>query len=75
MAVGRAQQHDIRYGKRGTDKVTLALTLALTPTLIPNPNPHPTPNPARWSSLLRRKPPRAADLPARCAAASNERPG
>ena len=33
MAVGRAQQHDIRYGKRGTDKVTLTLTLALTPTL------------------------------------------
>ena len=33
MAVGRAQQHDIRYGKRGTDKVTLALTLALAPTL------------------------------------------
>ena len=35
MAVGRAQQHDIRYGKRGTDKVTLTLTLTLplTPTL------------------------------------------
>ena len=33
MAVGRAQQHDIRYGKRGTDKVTLTLTLALTLTL------------------------------------------
>ena len=39
MAVGRAQQHDIRYGKRGTDKVTLTLTLTLpltlTPTLTP----------------------------------------